>query len=243
MRHIDAPKLTIIDLFSGIGGWSQPFKDRGHNVITVELESRFNPTICADVLTLTANDIRAKVLELTGSSHIDLILCSPPCETFSIAAISHHRTKDATTGNLDPKSKAAIIGDQLVLWSKAVIRALDPDYFIIENPRGGLRKMWFMRTFRDHATITYCQYGENRTKPTDLWGRFPESFTPRPMCKNGDPCHEAAPRGAKTGTQGIKGYHNRSVVAYDLAQDVCLAVENDQWVKRMDALGLGRGVA
>jgi hypothetical protein len=33
-------------------------------------------------------------------------------------------------------------------------------------------------------------------------------------------CHVAAPRGAKTGTQGIKGAKNRSQVPYELGEEL-----------------------
>ena len=69
------------------------------------------------------------------------------------------------------------------------------------------RKMDFMAGLPRY-TVTYCQYeqdlpaSERRMKPTDIWTNHPcPNF--RPMCHNGDPCHASAPRGAKTGTQGL----------------------------------------
>jgi hypothetical protein len=44
------------------------------------------------------------------------------------------------------------------------------------------------------------------------------------MCKNGDSCHVSAPRGAKTGTQGLKGSKERSVIPAALCAhivDIC----------------------
>ena len=40
-------------------------------------------------------------------------------------------------------------------------------------------------------------------KPTGIWTNY---YNPnfKPMCKNGDSCHEKAPRGARTGLQAIK---------------------------------------
>ena len=56
-------------------------------------------------------------------------------------------------------------------------------------------------------------------KPTDIWTNN-INWKPRPMCKNGMPCHEAAPRGSKTGTQGLKGNYERSVVPYELCREI-----------------------
>lgn len=82
-----------------------------------------------------------------------------------------------------------------------LIMMLSPKVWFIENPRGGMRKMDFMHGLKNW-TVTYCQYGDSRMKPTDIWTNHPiPNFLP--PCKNGDPCHESAPRGAKTGTQGL----------------------------------------
>lgn len=64
-----------------------------------------------------------------------------------------------------------------------------------------------------------------RMKPTDIWTNHPDPKF-RPMCHNGDPCHIAAPRGAKTGTQGLKGSKERSVIPKALCEhivDICVA--------------------
>ena len=47
-------------------------------------------------------------------------------------------------------------------------------------------------------------------------------WIPRPMCHNGNKnCHhEVAPRGSRTGTQGLKGNYERSVVPYELCKEI-----------------------
>jgi hypothetical protein len=80
--------------------------------------------------------------------------------------------------------------------------------------------MDFMQEFQKH-TVTYCQYGDTRMKPTDIWTNNPH-WTPREMCKNGDTCHVAAPRGSKTGTQGLKGAEIRSIIPHELCMEVML---------------------
>ena len=52
-----------------------------------------------------------------------------------------------------------------------------------------------------------------------------EGWIHREPCKNGQGCHEAAPRGAKTGTQGLKGARERSRVPYSLGQEILEAIE------------------
>ncbi|MGA4501549.1 hypothetical protein ACPC0Q_28995 [Bacillus bombysepticus] len=68
-------------------------------------------------------------------------------------------------------------------------------------------------------TVTYCQYGENRMKPTDIWANH-EAPNFRPMCKNGAPCQETAPRGSKGGVQGQKDARERSRIPKRLCEHI-----------------------
>jgi len=55
-------------------------------------------------------------------------------------------------------------------------------------------------------------------KPTDIWHNIPMQF--RPICRNGDKCHESAPRGSRTGTQGLSGSVDRSKIPHELCYDI-----------------------
>ncbi len=170
-------------------------------------------------MTVTADDI----LRLFGRP--DVIWASPDCTTFSIAAISHHRKKDPVTGNLDPISEYARSCDKIDQHVLQLIHDLEPKFYFIENPRGGMRKMSWMQGLPRY-TVTYCQYGDTRMKPTDIWTNHPDPKF-RPMCKNGDSCHERAPRGAKTGTQGLKCSKERSVIPNALCEHIVEICEKE----------------
>lgn len=139
------------------------------------------------------------------------------CTTYSIAGIRHHRIKEEN-GNLKATSDKAKFSDKTNLNMMKLIKDLDPTYYFIENPRGGMRKMnWIQDCPR--YTVSYCQYGDSRMKPTDLWTNHPNPKF-KPPCKNGDPCHTPAPRGSQTGTQGIKCTIDRSRIPKDLCDHV-----------------------
>ena len=203
--------MRILDLFAGTGSATQAFKDAGHEVIRVEIDARFEAEE-DDVMKLDAE-------YLTNTyGQFDFIWASPPCTSFSVASIGYH-WKD------NKPSDQALHGIELVLHTIDLIKDLKPTFgWIIENPRGLLRIQPFMQSL-PRQTITYCQYGEKRMKPTDLWGVV-KGWTPRPACKNGDKCHEAAPRGSRTGTQGITGWVERSKIPYELSKELLEAIEN-----------------
>lgn len=194
--------MKVLELFAGTRSIGKAFERKGHEVYSVEWDEHFdNIDLYEDIGTLTAKDILDKF------GHPDVIWASPDCTSYSIAAISHHRQKE-TDGNLAPVSDYAKFCDKVNTHVLDLIRELNPTFWFIENPRGGLRKMRFMQGLPRY-TVTYCQYGDSRMKPTDIFTNHPNPKF-KPMCHNGDPCHIPAPRGAKTGTQGLKGHVERA---------------------------------
>ncbi len=201
--------MKILDLFAGTGSATKAFEDAGHVVIKVEFDDYFEAHE-RDVLQMTAEYLIIKY------GKFDFVWASPPCTTFSVASIGHH-WKDGTP------SQKALEAIELVKHTILLIEAIKPKLgYLIENPRGLLRKQSFMLPL-PRRTVTYCQYGDNRMKPTDLWGYVP-NWIPRQMCHNGDGCHEAAPRGSRTGTQGLKGSKTRSMIPYDLGKEIHEAI-------------------
>lgn len=204
--------MKVLELFAGTRSIGKAFERGGHEVFSIEWDQRFNNiNLYADIGKVTADDI------LREFGRPDVIWASPDCTTYSIAAISHHRRKEED-GNLTPVSEYAKFCDSVNTHVLEMIKELKPKYWFIENPRGGLRKMRFMQGLPRY-TVTYCQYGDTRMKPTDIFTNHPNPRF-KPPCHNGDPCHVAAPRGAKTGTQGLKGHIERSIIPDDLCDHI-----------------------
>lgn len=214
-------KLKVLDLFSGTMSIAKAFKKQGHDTYTIELDQNHKGIDWyTDIMQVTADDI----IKRFGKPNV--IWASPPCTTYSIAAISHHRIN--IDGELLPRSEYAKISDELIKHTLKLIEELKPEFYFIENPVGALRKMKFMNHLNRY-TLTYCQYGDTRMKPTDIWTNHPNPrFKPR--CKNGDPCHESAPRGSRTGTQGLKNSVYRSVIPEllcDYIVEICEGEHNE----------------
>ena len=86
--------MKVLELFCGTKSISNAFKERGHEVFTVDWEKSFEPSLCVDIGTLTAE----QVIELCGGIP-DVIWASPDCTSYSVAAISYHRKREPN-GNL-----------------------------------------------------------------------------------------------------------------------------------------------
>jgi site-specific DNA-cytosine methylase len=211
--------MKVLDLFCGTKSISNAFAARGHTVFTVDWDKQFQPTIAVDIGTLTATDI----INICGGVP-DVIWASPDCTTYSVAAISRHRRREPN-GSLSPVSDYAKQCDETNKRVIALIKELNPRYWFIENPRGGMRKMDFMQGLPRY-TVTYCKYGDMRMKPTDIWTNHPApNFIP--ACKNGDTCHEPAPRGSRTGTQGLQNKIEKARIPCALCEhivDICEVV-------------------
>ena len=196
--------MKVLELFAGSRSFSKVAEEMGMETFTSDFKPFDKIDYVVDILDFDVSKLPFKP---------DVIWASPPCTYFSVASIGHHWNKDHT-----PKTEQAKLGVKIVQKTLDIINFLKPDYFFIENPRGKLRKLDVVKDIL-RATVTYCQYGDNRMKPTDIWTNN-TNWKPRKICKNGMPCHESAPRGSQTGTQGLKGNYERSIVPYELCKEI-----------------------
>lgn len=209
--------MIVLELFAGTRSIGKAFEAAGHTVYSVDWDKQFKDIdLYADIGQLT----KEQIIELCGGVP-DVIWASPDCTTYSVAAISRHRIKEAS-GNLAPKSDYAKQCDEVNVHLIELIRDLKPKYYFIENPRAAMRKMWFMQELPRY-TITYCQYGDIRQKATDIWTNHPNPCF-KPPCKQGAPCHQPAPRGSQSGTQGLKNRIEKAKIPPALCNhivDIC----------------------
>jgi site-specific DNA-cytosine methylase len=209
--------MKVLELFAGTRSIGRAFERKGHEVYSIEWDKNFEDIDWhEDIGNITAQDI----IDRFGKP--DVIWASPDCTSYSLAAISHHRVKEAD-GNLRPITEYAKFCDKVNAHVIELIKELNPTYFFIENPRGGLCNMNFMKGIPKHL-VTYCQYGYKYMKPTHIFTNYPNPEFKH--CKNGDSCHESAPRGSRTGVQGVKGSKDRSRIPDALCDYVVELCEN-----------------
>jgi DNA (cytosine-5)-methyltransferase 1 len=120
-------KLKYIDLFSGSGGFSLGFDNKGfQNVFSIDIEPSFCETykfnfpehqlIEKDICNLTDSEISC----LKKFEQIDVVIGGPPCQGFSIAGNIGRKFID------DPRNK-------LFKEFVRVVRVIQPKFFIMEN--------------------------------------------------------------------------------------------------------------
>lgn len=200
--------MTCLELFAGSRSIGKACDELGIDTFSTDVTQFGGIDLVADILTV----------DIDALPDADIIWASPPCTSFSIAAVSHHWR------NGKPISAGAFLGLALLHKTLQIIDVKKPKVWFVENPRGMMRKRPEMVNL-PRATVTYCQYGDNRMKPTDIWTNC-TAWQPRPMCKPKAACHEAAPRGSKTGTQGLKNNHVRSMIPHALCLEVMQAAMN-----------------
>ena len=190
----------------------------------MDWNEKFPSSLHIDIGKLTAD----MILEKFGKP--DVIWIAPECTTYSLAAISKHRRKNNATGNLDPVSDYAKKCDEINQHVLALVEELKPELWFIENPRACLQNMLWMKPYDKYKyLISYCKYQtelpveQRRMKPTNIWTNHPNPQF-KPPCKNGEKDHAAAPRGSRTGTQGMKDATERSTYPKQLCEhivDIC----------------------
>lgn len=139
--------MKVLDLFSGLKGWSKAFADRGHDVLTVDIEAKFQPDICADILKLTPSN-------LMGFGPFDLVAASPVCTEFSKSSMPK-TWKSVQKYGCNPDTT-------LLKQTVALIEALKPRWWIIENVRGAVP--YFKPIIGKPVRHVGSRY---------LWGKFP----------------------------------------------------------------------
>ena len=219
---------TVIELFSGTGSFTKIAKQNFCISFTYD-----NHQDATDHGLHTNCDILDPTISYPDVTN-GIIWASPPCEGFSVASIGKMWTKDLPRR---PKHPTAENGLKLLDRTVSLIAELKPKYWFIENPRGMMRKV-IHEVFEKHgvecprqATVYYCKYGDTRMKPTDIWTNC-MTWKLREKCRfyrydketgkiiDKHCHHESARRGATTGTQGIKGYLNKSVIPPAVFQDI-----------------------
>ena len=169
--------MKVLDLFSGLGGFSEAFLQAGDEVVRVE-----NNPLLSEVPNTSIEDVRAmrdRLLEFKNSGQpirsIDLVIASPPCLEFSMAYSA-------------PRSVAGRNGEEwnpsmdLVEITLEIIQIISPKWWVIENVIGSISY------FEEIGLVPHQIHGS-----CVFYGNFPKFSTPSMRTKaekdswHGDP--------------------------------------------------------
>lgn len=166
--------MRVLDLFSGLGGFSEAFVRSGDEVLRVEnnpLLSEVPNTTMQDVLTMRD---RLHLFYAQGQPirEYDVLLASPPCDEFSLAysAPQAIACRNGEFEDYDPDMT-------LVEAVLEIVRITKPKFWIIENVRGSIRH--FKKLGLEPKTINGAFV---------FYGKFPRfGFVKTPCKADNDP--------------------------------------------------------
>jgi site-specific DNA-cytosine methylase len=159
-------KIKMLELFKGTGSQGKAGEALGilpSNIQSVDMVEKFNPTHLGNIL-----DLDYTKLEVP-----DIITASPPCETFSLLIATHKVKVRNYKTDMKPLTEKGRNGDQVLFKTLEIINYfLDKNpnlVYVIENPRGFMKKMECMKELPFMTEGWYSCYGTNYRKPTNFW--------------------------------------------------------------------------
>ena len=158
--------MRLLELFSGTGSVGRPWREAGHEVISVDIDGRFGADVVEDILQLSYCRLPVP----------DVIWASPPCDQYA----------RCRTWAKKPRNLA--LADSLVAKAIEIItyfQELNKDLIgFIEN--GDSTLLWgrdMAKVLTSYIVVDYCQYnGPGYRKRTRIAYSGNVQWRPRPLC-------------------------------------------------------------
>jgi len=157
--------MKVLDLCSGLGGFSEAFVAAGHEVLRIENNPLLVNVAKTDIIDIF--DVRDLLEEVREDNpdpflqSVDVILFSPPCLEFSLAFHAPRAIHLRERPNIPYEPSMDILECGL-----DIIRLLKPKYWIVENVRGA--SPFFSQVMGKVRQVNEAYF---------FWGNFP-SFVP-----------------------------------------------------------------
>jgi len=157
--------MKVLDLCSGLGGFSEAFVAAGHEVLRIENNPLLAEVPHTDIIDLfDVRDLLEENVADNGDAflrNVDIILFSPPCYEFSLAFDAPRAVWARENAGIPYEPSM-----DLLECGMEIIELLKPKYWIIENVRGA--SPYFSQLLGRARQINEAYF---------FWGNFP-SFVP-----------------------------------------------------------------
>ena len=160
--------MRALDIFQGLGGWSDGLAKEGFEVLGIEIDPEIaemckHPTIVEDVKRFSGWEYQGQ---------FDLIVGSPPCRDFTRLPDKGH------TPWANPKNP--IRGYELVWHFIRIVNEIQPRFWLMENVSG-------LADYLEEKGLPpgkpRCRARISRTMIRCFWGNFPPFLVPKDMLK------------------------------------------------------------
>ena len=156
--------MRVLDLFSGLGGFSEAFVRAGDEVVRIENNPLLSEVPCTQIQDVFEVRDRLQRFQDEGQPirEYDLLLAGPPCREFSLGYGSPRSVAHRNGEDFEPSM-------DLLQATMDIIRITNPRYWVIENVIGSIKY------FEKFGLEVNQIHG-----PHVLYGRYPK-FQPGPV--------------------------------------------------------------
>jgi len=163
--------MRILEVFCGTKSMSKVFEKNGWDVVTIDIDKKWKPTICVNVL-----DWDYKTFDKNYFDHIHL---SPPCIYMSQVQQSWYGRYKGRGDNKylfteEIHKEQLKESDKILHKINEIINYFDNITFTIENPYHSRFNNITQRNILkyDYAICDYCRYDYPVKKPTVFYNNF-----------------------------------------------------------------------
>lgn len=164
MSDINSFRPISIELFSGQATFSKLMQQKGYEAISLDINPKFNPSICCDILDYTPDFIPGSVAAAWAS---------PDCQLLSRAADSRHWSKETIKYRqyrYTPMTDAARRSLAQVNKTIDIIKSINPRVWFIENPIGRIHHLSALKSIGHYRyAVNYANWGFPYSKETYIF--------------------------------------------------------------------------